>query len=163
MNRINPDQPLAPSLLDRLLDDHPEQQRELPRSQNQVLSQLRNSIRRDLENLLNTRSDPGTIPQSLTELENSLLNYGIPDMAALDLQNDRARQTFFRTIERRIKFFEPRFLSIAVIPLENESYLDRTLRFRIEAMMYAYPAPEPIVFDSEMDPSDGQIAIKRMG
>ena len=86
-------------------------------------------------------------------------------MAALDLQNDRfPSDFFFRTIERRISFFlKPRFLSISVVPLENESYLDRTLRFRIEAVMYAYPAPEPIVFDSEMDPSDGQIAIKRMG
>jgi type VI secretion system protein ImpF len=163
MTRINPDQPLLPSVLDRLIDEHPEQERELPHSQNQVMSELRNSIRRDLENLLNTRADPGEIPAVFTELEDSLVNYGIPDMAALDLQNNRSRQRFFRTIERRIKFFEPRFLSVSVIPLENESYLDRTLRFRIEATMYAYPAPEPIVFDSELDPSDGQIAIKRMG
>jgi len=163
MTRINPDQPLLPSLLDRLIDDHPEQERESPRSQNQVLSDLRHSIRRDLEYLLNTRSDPQEIPSVYEELEDSLCNYGIPDMAALDLQNDRSRQRFFRTVERRIRFFEPRFLSISVVPQESESYLDRTLRFRIEAVMYAYPAPEPIVFDSELDPSDGQIAIKRMG
>ncbi len=42
---------------------------------------------------------------------------------------------------------------------EEDQRLDRTLRFRIDALMYADPAPEPIVFDSVLDPASRQVAV----
>ena len=55
MAKIRDDQPLVPSVLDRLLDDEPQNTHETPKSRNQVLRDLKQSVRRDLENLLNTR------------------------------------------------------------------------------------------------------------
>jgi type VI secretion system protein ImpF len=43
---------------------------------------------------------------------------------------------------------------------ENSDALDRTLRFRIDALLYAEPAPEPVVFDSQLEPSSATIEIK---
>jgi len=48
MPRISPDQPLLPSVLDRLLDDDPGVSRDPPRSRHQVLRELKQSVRRDL-------------------------------------------------------------------------------------------------------------------
>jgi type VI secretion system protein ImpF len=36
---------------------------------------------------------------------------------------------------------------------------DRTLRFRIDAVLRADPVPEPVVFDSTMEPSTGMFAV----
>ncbi|MCH5373137.1 MAG: type VI secretion system baseplate subunit TssE, partial [Planctomycetes bacterium] len=57
--------------------------------------------------------------------------------------------------------FEPRFLNVQVVPLDTGYAFERTLRFRIEGLIRAYPAPEPIVFDSELEPSLGQFSIER--
>ena len=54
MAKIEADQLLTPSVLDRLIDEEPTSTRELPKSRGQVLRDLKQHIRRDLENLLNT-------------------------------------------------------------------------------------------------------------
>ena len=36
--------------------------------------------------------------------------------------------------------------------IDNEDKTDRTLRFRIDALMYADPAPEEVIFDSILEP-----------
>ena len=63
-------------------------------------------------------------------------------------------------MEEAIRRFEPRFIKVAVAMLGGSGNDDRTLRFRIDALMYADPAPEPIVFDSVIDPSTRSVAVK---
>jgi type VI secretion system protein ImpF len=58
---------------------------------------------------------------------------------------------------------EPRFVSVSVTLLKNQEVVDRTMRFRIEALMYADPAPEAIVFDSFVDPAAREIKIADAG
>lgn len=162
MAEIGADQPLVPSLLDRLIDEQPEQRSETPRSQNQILSQMRQTIRRDLENLLNTRRPFYSIPEQYPELRKSLVNFGIPDIVGLDLEANDVRSGFLKQIEELIRHFEPRFLEVRVLPLDSEYNYDRSLKFRIEGKIRAYPAPEPIVFDSELEPSLGQFSVERI-
>ena len=45
--------------------------------------------------------------------------------------------------------------------LSNVDETDRTLRFRIDALMYAEPAPEPVLFDSQMNPVSANFEVKR--
>ena len=45
-------------------------------------------------------------------------------------------------------------------PLPNAEPADRTFRFKIDAMLIAEPAPEPIVFDSELRPGTGDFEVK---
>jgi type VI secretion system protein ImpF len=163
MAKPRADQPLLPSVLDRLLDDDPAVRTEPPKSRSQVLRELKLSVRRDLENLLNTRRTCKSWPEHLTELERSLVNYGLPDITGLDLAAPRSRQDFQRLLESVIRRCEPRFKSVSVEMLENASALDRTLRFRIDALLYAEPAPEPVVFDTALEPATGAVEIKGAG
>jgi type VI secretion system protein ImpF len=63
-------------------------------------------------------------------------------------------------IEDIIRRSEPRLLRVAVELLSNPDSGDRTLRFRIDALMKADPAPEPVVFDSTLEPTTGTFAIR---
>lgn len=146
------DQSVLPSVIDRLLDPNPEQERDPPRARGQALSSLRSSVGRDLENLLNTRQRCLSFPPELTELDQSVINYGIPDFSGANFATHQGRQDFQIAIERTIRRFEPRFKTVKVYLLENIEPEDRTIRFRIEALMYAEPAPEQMVYDSFIDP-----------
>lgn len=158
MARIESDQPLLPSILDRLIDDNPDTTRDPSKSRGQNLVELRQAVRRDLENLLNARQPAMTWPPGLEEAAKSLANYGIPDFTASNLGAEREREQFRLEIERTIRRAEPRFQSVSVKLLERGE-VDRSMRFRIDAMMYADPAPEPMVFDSVLDAATRSFAV----
>jgi len=149
---VKADQPLTPSILDRLLDDAPDESQETVRSRSQVMQELRSSVRRDLEHLLNTRKRHGDTVTVDGELEQSLINYGLTDLTNFNVTSEEGRQQIVRAIQRAIRIFEPRFKTVRVQLLDNVEPLDRTLRFRVDALMHAEPAPEPIVFDSMLEP-----------
>jgi type VI secretion system protein ImpF len=161
--KIATDQPLVPSLLDRLLDDEPDVQREPSKLRHQVLRELKQSVRRDLENLLNTRRRARPRPPELAELERSLVNYGLPDFAGGSLASGEDRDAFRQTVENVIRTFEPRFKAVRVELVDAAEPLNRTLRFRIDALLYAYPAPEVVVFDSAVEPVTGNFEVKGAG
>lgn len=160
MARVDLDQPLQPSVLDRLLDDHPDKSVDPPKSRGQSLAELRAAVRRDLEILLNTRHRCRSWHSDLKELKASLLNYGIPEFTSANMASDTAREEFRFAIEEVIRRCEPRFQTVEVVLLDNADRLDRTIRFRIEALMFADPAPEPVVFDSAMEPSTHTVLVK---
>jgi type VI secretion system protein ImpF len=160
MAKITADQPLVPSLLDRLLDDDPASTREPAKTRSQVLRELKLSLRRDLENLMNTRWRCRSWPDNLDQLELSLVNYGIPDITGADLRSARDRERFRQIIERVIRHFESRFKSVSVEMLDPAESMDRVLRFRIDALLHAEPAPEPVVFDSAIQPATGNFEIR---
>ena len=160
MSKIRRDQPLVPSILDRLLDEEPDISREPAKSRAQVLREMKSSVRRDLENLLNTRWRCSHWPPSLEELAVSLVNYGIPDFTGGNLGSASDRNELRRIIETTIRRFEPRFKTVRVELLENSEPLDRTLRLRIDALLHAEPAPEPVMFDSALEPATGNFEVK---
>jgi type VI secretion system protein ImpF len=152
MARIDKSKELRPSLLDRLIDHEPHTQVASEIGATQRVRELRMSVKRDLESLLNTRFRLVEPPDDMPELAHSLLNYGMPDLATINVTSVDKRTEFVRTLERIIRSYEPRFKSVKIIPRENKETKDRTLRFRIEATLYADPAPEVVIFDSELDP-----------
>jgi type VI secretion system protein ImpF len=160
MARVRPDQPLVTSVLDRLLDDDPEVTREPVQSRYQLLRNLKDSVRRDLEELLNTRVRCLAVPPALEELKHSLLNYGIPDFTGANMTTNNDRRAFARLLQTIIREHEPRFKTVKVQLLDNAEPLDRTLRFRIDALLYAEPAPEPVAFDSMLKPITGDFEVK---
>jgi type VI secretion system protein ImpF len=151
---------LRPSILDRLLDNNPGSNVEADQDQHQRLKELRNSVRRDLGNLLNTRLrivEPG---DEYKELKVSILNYGLPDLATLNVADKVKRKQFIGQLEALLVEFEPRFKSVAVNYQENADSLDRSLRFRIDAVLYADPSPEVVVFDSVLEPVSRTVNIE---
>jgi type VI secretion system protein ImpF len=147
------------SVLDRLMDDHPETTKELPKPRGQVLRELKQCVRRDLENLLNTRWRAQPWPKHLDELDRSLVNYGIPDFTGMSFGSTGGQQRLVEMIEQTIRRFEPRFKQVKVELLPATDQPNRTLRFRIDAMLHAEPAPEPVIFDTQLQTSTGQFEI----
>ena len=163
MSRMKHDQPLVPSLLDRLLDDEPDNQRESEKGRYQVLRELKQSVQRDLENLLNTRWRCAEWPPDLDQLDVSLVNYGIPDFAGVRFASADAQEELRRIIESVIRRYEPRFQRVNVEIIPNSESLDRTLRFRIDALLRVDPEPEPIVLDTILETATGEFEVKGSG
>lgn len=116
------------------------------------IKMIRQSVRRDLENLLNAKVQWHVWPESYKELDKSLLSYGLPDFSSMAMDSLDGRQALCRRIEETIRRFEPRFIDVEVTLLDEEQPLDRVLKIRIDALLYADPVPEPITFDSEIEP-----------
>ena len=161
MSKGNDEEPLMPSVFDRLIDEEPYNSREAPRSQTQTMREIRESVMRDLENLLNTRWRCKSWPPQLKVLDTSLINYGIPDFSSIDLSSDMDRNSLREAIEVAIRTYETRFVSVAVEVPKRRQAGDRSLHFIIRAELHATPAPEPIVFDSKLEPSDQLFRVKR--
>jgi type VI secretion system protein ImpF len=174
MPEIESDQPLLPSVLDRLIDNEPTVRHEAARSRNQSLRELKHSVRRDLENLLNTRIRCIPWPADLKELKYSLVNYGIPDLTGAAVGSSKEREQLCRDIESVVKRYggsikirngtveveERRIRKVKVRLLDPNESIDRTIRFQIEAMLQAEPAPEPIQFDSTLRLTTGTFEVK---
>lgn len=163
MARVRQDQPLTASVLDRLVDRDPEARTEAPRTRGQVLRELKDAVCHDIQNLLNTRARCLVVPAGLTELKQSLVNYGLPDFTGMPIGSARDREGLARAIQAVLRQHEPRFKKVDVKLLDNAEPLDRTLRFRIDALLHAEPAPEPVVFDSTLQPATGDFEVSGGG
>ena len=147
---------LLPSLLDRLLDDHPEESREPAWREVQVVRVLKASLCRDLQNLLNAHRLLTTIPEVYSELKTSLLNYGL-------VREDHDLGLLCRLIEESIQAFEPRLQGVRVRPVidaEGKKPIDRRVRFEIEAVLVVEPLREPVLFSSSLDVASGEFAVE---
>src|SRR5262249_59182804 len=139
MARVRADQPLVPSVVDGLLDDAPEQSREAARNRAQLLRELKQSVRRDLENLLNTRRRPLELPPGLKELDVSLVNYGIPDFTGSGPATALDRAAFCKSIQEIIRRYEPPLHSVTVQPSDAAQSVHRPPPFPVHAL----PPPDP--------------------
>lgn len=160
MARVDKKKKLRPSILDRLFDDEPDNKNEVDQGHHQKLKQLRGSVRRDLESLMNARFRLMEPSEEYTQLDDSLLNYGLPDLATVNITDLEKRKEFTKRMENILKDFEPRFKEVNVSYLDNKDNLDRTLRFRIDATLYADPQPEVVIFDSILEPVTRSISIE---
>ncbi len=149
MANIDKDKKLLAPILDRLL--YGDRYGVAPQP-HQVLRQLRDSVRRDLEHLFNTRYRCVSPPAECENLERSLVNFGLPDLSTINLTASQSRNEFCRQVERTILSYEPRIQSVKVEGIKDVDPEDPVIRFRIEALLYANPAPEVIVFDSALNP-----------
>ena len=131
-------------LMDRLVDTA------LPEDGGRRVSvqDMRTSVSRDLENLLNTRSEGArVISDSFKECRASSLTYGILDFSSYSLLSPHDRDRIRRSLEQAISLHEGRLTRIRVT-LEPQRELDRALRFRVDALMELGPDNEKVQFDA---------------
>jgi len=141
------------SLLDRLVDLHPTDEIDPNTSFGESMARLRESVRRDLEALLNTRRAALEWPQQLRDLDRSVVAYGVGDVSGQHVADATEREKFRASVETAIRTFEPRFQSFSVSLDEGTDDLNRRLGLRIEAMMHADPMPQSLIFNSLVEPS----------
>jgi len=157
--RTNLEVRVTPSLLDRLLDYDPQSSQEAPKSHAASLADLRQSVRRDLEWLLNTRHGIAIIAEGMDEVNNSLAVYGLPDITAMGVDVQAEQRKLVKSVENALRIFEPRFLDpkVTLLPISS---VERELRLRIEAKLDVDPVPEAISFDTVLQMGSGEFQVK---
>lgn len=163
MARFDKKKKLRPSIIDRLMDKDPNNNVDMDRDQHQQLKDLRNSVRRDLENLLNTRYRIREPDERFSQLKKSIVNYGLPDLATVNMSDKTKLRGFINHLESIIIEFEPRFKSVKISYIENPDSLDCSIRFRIDATLFADPSPEVVIFDSVLEPVTRMVHVKEAG
>ena len=149
---------IRPSLLDRLIDDEPGNRAEAPDRRAQSLKELKDSVRRDLEWLLNSRRSPVEPALSAKELWRSVYCYGLPDTTGLAMSSVDDRNHMARMVAAAVAAFEPRLINVNV-NMEPGSAGSRTLHFQIEALLRMEPAPARVFFDTTLELSSGEYEV----
>lgn len=148
---------LTASLLDRLFDDRPRDHRESGTERLQNLHQMKESVARDLQALLNT-THANKVSPAFPETLNSIATYGLPDLTLINYQNHDDQEAVRRSLEETIQRFEPRF-SRVYVTLEPHNTNRRTLRFKVEAILHIPPIIEPVVFDAALELDNQQYQV----
>jgi type VI secretion system protein ImpF len=87
MSRIDNEIRVTQSVLDRLIDYEPNISQESPKSRSTSLSELKQSVRRDLEWLLNTRCFAEDVDGGLEESLRSVAFFGLPDFTSVSAKS----------------------------------------------------------------------------
>ena len=159
MSRLDSEIRITPSVLDRLIDERPDQSREAPATRQTSLRLLKQAVKRDLEWLLNTRATPQAVPEGLTEVSRSLALYGLPDLTTVSVKNPDDRVRLRDAVAETVRVFEPRLEGVEV-NLEGEDDAGRSIRFRIDARLKVDPVPEPVTFDTTLQLTSGEFEVK---
>lgn len=150
---------IRPSLLDRLIDREPKIRTEPPAHLAQSHRELKESLRRDLEWLLNARRTPNAAPPAATNLARSVYHYGLPDFTNYSLRSTSDRQRLAQVMESTIMNFEPRLTAVSVTLLETGG-VTPVMKFQIEALLRVEPAPERVFFDAKLELSTSQYRVE---
>ncbi|MFN3791858.1 type VI secretion system baseplate subunit TssE [Massilia sp.] len=150
---------LKPGLLDRLMDERPDAARGAPLSS----EQLKDSVARDLEALLNTRLpfDPAIL-NAFPEARASILHYGLQDFAGYCLTSSLDRAAVCASIQDAIEAHEPRLRDVSAT-LDLVAGSVNRLSFIIHARLSLLESSEPVNFNAVLQPSSLHYAVKRNG
>ena len=125
------------------------------------MEELKDTVARDLEALLNTRvAVDSELIGRFPECRNSILNYGLHDFAAFSLASTDDRAQICRSLEEAIARHEPRLRNVKAFLEVQEGMVNR-LNFAISALLVVHPAREPVSFDAVLQPTTLQYSISR--
>jgi type VI secretion system protein ImpF len=139
------------SVVDRLLN-----RESLP------VNQFLTGLRRDLEDLLNTVIRARACPMYLTELGDSMVNYGVIDLMTANFTTQEERDKTLASIKEAILRFEPRLINLSILDVSDEQAPTHTLMLKIVAETVFEDSHEEIVFNSKIDTATGAVALDVM-
>jgi type VI secretion system protein ImpF len=160
MPRVDPQKPLLPSVLDRLIDNEPDVSTEPQWQRAQSLRQFELGVLRDVEAMLNTRQSRPGLGEEFKEVRQSVLTFGLPDLTATGVGSSDDAEQLRRAVELALARFEPRLRQVSVRIRDRENENDRTLRMVIEGLLWVEPDPQPITFDTLVQPLSGQCTVQ---
>lgn len=152
-------QSFVPGLFDRLDADDDTAQAQF-RPPPRKADEWRDSITRDLEALLNTRS--ALLPHVLAEyreVSGSVVNYGLIDFAGMCMTSDTDRQHICTAVRLAIERHEPRLHKVVVTLRPKKGSINR-VEFMITAQLKSAAHDEPMSFNAVFRPSLQQYSIE---
>ncbi|QOY94563.1 type VI secretion system baseplate subunit TssE [Massilia sp. UMI-21] len=156
----------TPGLFDRLLgvpNRGPGSASPRHAAQRLTIEELKDTVARDLEALLNTRSTvQEEALEAYPECSRSMVTYGLGDFADRCLSSPTDRAAICTSIETTIACHEPRLRKVrASLDLQGDSV--NRLNFSITAVLVASMSEEPVNFDAVLTPSTLQYCISKAG
>jgi type VI secretion system protein ImpF len=153
-------QNIQASILDRLIDHEPQNSSEPVQRRLLSFDQVKAAVIRDLENLLNTKSQILPIPPALRQVNDSVFVYGLPDYTTHNPKSASTRSILRQDIEKAVAKFEPRLQNVTV-RIENPTQEERNIRLKINALLVVDPLTEPVTFDTYFDLNKGEYRIPK--
>jgi type VI secretion system protein ImpF len=149
----------VPGLLDRLMDPRLQASNGvLPRM---TVEQLKDSVARDLEALLNTRlALPKEVFDGYPHARKSVLNYGLIDFAGYCLSSSTERAAICASLVAAVVAHEPRLTGVTAA-LESDPGTVNRLNFVINGSLALEAGAEPVNFNAVLQPSSLHYAISR--
>ena len=158
----NTNEKLQPSLLDRLIDDNPEQLNESRDKRIMNVSKLRDCVIRDISHLLNAHHLEGnTDIDDFAEVQSSVINYGVSGLTGFSMHNIDVNSAE-RSIRQAIINFEPRILKNTLkvsMTRDTEKSSNHAIVFRIEGQIWAIPIPLMLMLKTEIDLETGSVNV----
>lgn len=142
------------SLIDRLVD-----REQWPETRAASIAMYRDSLKRDVEWLLNTRQPVIPELESFPATAASVLNFGLPDLHSFDGSAGKENNALTVALEKCIRIFEPRISQPRVF-LTRTDLLSRSLRFHIEGQIVYENMDEEIKFDTVLELISGEYEVK---
>lgn len=157
---------LQPSLLDRLTDDDPEHRVEAPEARILSKGQLRAAVLRDLGWLMNaTRLGASDPLEAWPEVENSVLNYGLPAFSG-ETASSLDVNDLERAIHEAILRYEPRILAdtlhVEAVAQDSVVGWHNVVSVRISGQIWAQPMPLEMMLRTEVDLETGQVSLSEV-
>jgi type VI secretion system protein ImpF len=145
---------ITQSLIDRLVDVE-----QWPETRAASIGMYRESIKRDLEWLLNTRQPVIPELESYPATAASVLNFGLPDIHSFDGSAGKEQNALTVALEKCVRTFEPRINQPRVY-LTRSDHLTRSLKFHIEGQVFYENMKEEIKFDTVLELISGEYEVK---
>ena len=147
------------TLLDRLIDQDTGTVGSVQYRQ-MSFNQVRGAVGRDLENLLNTKNFEVSLSAAFKELSRSVLVYGLPDFTASNPHSSTVKSELLQAVERAINLFEPRLQNV-MVGIDDSDKNNRSLKFRISAVLVADPYVESVRFDTFIDVNKCEYSVTK--
>lgn len=145
----------APTLFERLLAE--------PSDHDNIshwnIQELKNSVARDIEELLNTRSIHFDQLDSFPHAKKAIINFGILDFVGLSTANPLHRDQICKAIQETICNQETRLSHVQVLMHIDSDHVG-SLLLTIRGVLNLQPISEPVIFDAVLNPSTQQYSIR---
>jgi type VI secretion system protein ImpF len=146
-------------LFERLAGDKPREREEGARPfRVHETAGMKESVRRELARLLNTRSTAPLDAVRGSGEEMSVLDYGVPDFSSLSALSGDDRNRLAAAVARAITAFEPRLRDVRVLA-EGLRSNDRALILRLNALLGVGEHSEPVSFPLLVRAASGEIEV----
>lgn len=150
----------TPGLFDRLMDV-PSRGASSATVAHMSVEDLKDTVARDLEALLNTRlALSEELLEGFPECRRSVVTYGLTDFAGRSLSSPDDRAHICACLEKTIARHEPRLRHVRA-SLEALEGAINSLNFSISALMVVSASHEPVNFDAQLQPSTLHYSISK--
>lgn len=126
----------------------------------EIARRYKDSVKRDLEWLFNTRRTFDARIAEHTQVRSSVYAYGLPDITSVNIGSVNDQRKLVDLMGESVRLFERRLknVSIEFQPIVGGS---RSLQFTISGVLLMDPAPEEVRIDTVLDAASAKYEVKK--